>query len=202
LYISTSTNNDELAEKLHASDLAEHGYVMECTRLWATRPQISAGFSHVRNQLLLGTTRLTKREAAIIVCTTASALSDSYCSLAWGGALAQLVGDEAAAAVLDARVDQTLTSREAAIAKWVRKVVADANSTTIEDVNALRDAGLSEQEIFDATALCAFRIAFSTVNGALGAQPDWQLVEAAPTKVRSAVTYGRAPQTKQTTADE
>jgi hypothetical protein len=59
---------------------------------------------------------------------------------------------------------------------------------------ALRSAGLDDRTIFEATAFIAFRLAFSTVNDALGANPDWQLVGTAPPEVRSAVTYGRPPQ--------
>jgi uroporphyrinogen decarboxylase len=62
---------------------------------------------------------------------------------------------------------------------------------TAADVEALRIAGLSEREIFEATVFAAFRMAFSTVNDALGARPDWQLAQAAPRPVRKAVTFGR-----------
>jgi hypothetical protein len=34
-------------------------------------------------------------------------------------------------------------------------------------------------------------LAFSTVNDALGARPDWELAAAAPAAVRDAVGYGR-----------
>ncbi|HSV50668.1 MAG TPA: hypothetical protein VLJ57_01025, partial [Burkholderiaceae bacterium] len=59
-------------------------------------------------------------------------------------------------------------------------------------VDTLRAAGLSDQEIFEATVFVAFRMAFSTVNDALGVEPDAQVAEAAPPEVREAVTYGRA----------
>ena len=55
----------------------------------------------------------------------------------------------------------------------------------------LRDTGFSDREIFEATAWTAFRMAFSTINGALGATPDPQLAEKAPRLVREAVTFGR-----------
>ena len=73
-----------------------------------------------------------------------------------------------------------LPAREAALACWARKVVLDPNATTAEEVQALRTAGLSDREIFEATAFIALRLAFSTVNDALGAQPDRQLVETSP----------------------
>jgi hypothetical protein len=57
----------------------------------------------------------------------------------------------------------------------------------------------SDQEIFEATAFVAFRLAFSAINDALGAAPDKQLADAAPVEVRAAVDYGRAPALKPST---
>jgi hypothetical protein len=71
--------------------------------------------------------------------------------------------------------------------------VRDPNATTSADVDRLRGAGLSDGEIFDATAFVALRLAFSTVNDALGALPDVQLADAAPPSVREAVDFGRRP---------
>ena len=41
------------------------------------------------------------------------------------------------------------------------------------------------------TLFVAARLAFSTVNDALGAAPDRELTERAPAPVRAAVTFGR-----------
>ncbi len=73
-----------------------------------------------------------------------------------------------------------LSERETALADWSRRVVADPNATTEADTQRLRDVGLNDREIFEATTLIAFRLAFSTVNDALGARPDAQLAEKAP----------------------
>jgi hypothetical protein len=50
---------------------------------------------------------------------------------------------------------------------------------------------LDDGQIFAITAFVALRLAFSTVNDALGAQPDAQLAQSLPREVREAVTYGR-----------
>jgi hypothetical protein len=71
--------------------------------------------------------------------------------------------------------------------------VRDPNSTTEEQVSRLRELGLGDREVFEATAFIALRLAFSTINDALGAAPDQQLAEDAPERVRKAVTYGRPP---------
>ena len=41
--------------------------------------------------------------------------------------------------------------------------------------------------------LVGLRLAFSTVNDALGAAPDAQFVDAIPEPVRSVIDYGRRP---------
>jgi hypothetical protein len=103
-----------------------------------------------------------------------------------------LSGREVAALVAaPAAAPSGLSSREAALARWSRQVVLDSNAPTQADVDHLRDVGFSDREIFEATAFIAFRLAFSTINNALGAQPDQELIERVPPLVREAVTYGR-----------
>ncbi len=84
-----------------------------------------------------------------------------------------------------------MTEQEKAMAAWARKVARDPNATTPADIQALRDSGLDDGQIFAITAFVALRLAFSTINDSLGAQPDAQLVQSVPPQVREAVTYGR-----------
>ena len=67
----------------------------------------------------------------------------------------------------------------------------DPNSTTADDVQSLRAAGFDEGQIFAISVFVALRIAFSTVNDALGAKPDRRLGVETPAVVRDAVTFGR-----------
>ena len=77
------------------------------------------------------------------------------------------------------------------MAAWARKVARDPNATTPADIQALRDAGFDDGQIFAITAFVALRLAFSTINDSLGAQPDEELAQSLPREVREAVTYGR-----------
>jgi len=81
--------------------------------------------------------------------------------------------------------------RGKAIAAWAPKVARDPNATTPADIQALRDAGLDDRQIFAITVFVALRLAFAAVNDSLGAQPDAQLAQSLPQEVREAVTYGR-----------
>ena len=177
------------AQELFDEDVADSGFVWNVSRLWAHQPDtvktlfelMSAAFRH---------SRLSFRQRGILVAATASALGDSYCSLAWGSKLAGASAPELAAAVLSG-TDQGLTDQEQALAGWARKVTRDPNGTTPADVQALRAAGLDDEQIFAVTAFVALRLAFSTVNDALGASPDHQLAALVPEEVRAAVSYGR-----------
>ncbi|MFI6330017.1 carboxymuconolactone decarboxylase family protein [Micromonospora chersina] len=176
----------------YEDDLTSDGYVNNLTRVWCWRPDVLASFQALRADLL-AESGLSPREVAVLVAATAATRGDAYCALAWGARLADL-SDEATAAHVLRGADGDLSERENALAAWSRQVVRDPNAATEADVERLRAAGLSEQEIFEATTLIAFRLAFSTVNDALGARPDPQLAEKTPRLVREAVTFGRQVQ--------
>ena len=182
----------EETERAFEQDRRDEGYVHNYTRLWSWRPGLWDSFQALRDELT-GATALTERERALLVAAAVSQLGDSYCAYPWGTQLAELSDDEMAGQVLSDSPAPGLSDREAALVEWARKVVRDPNATTSHDVERLRAVGLGDREIFEATAWVAFRVAVSTVNGALGASPDRQLADAAPQQVRDAVTYGRAP---------
>ncbi len=170
-------------------DKKETGYVWNVSRLWAyqidTMEQLYALMSQA-----FKVSGLSFRQRGILVTATASTLGDSYCSLAWGGKLAGASDPRTAAAVLSGE-DVGLTEQERAMAEWARKVVRDPNATTPSDVDALRKVGLSDSQIFAITTFVALRLAFSTINDALGANPDAQLLKSLPEEVVQSVTYGR-----------
>jgi hypothetical protein len=87
--------------------------------------------------------------------------------------------------------DEGLSASEVALARWARRVTADPNSTTAGDVVELRGAGYADRQIVATTCFVALRMAFSTVNDALGARPDHELGESVPAEVRDVVTWGR-----------
>jgi len=174
---------------LYDEDLEDDGYIWNVSRLWAHQPGTVKQLFGLMSQAF-GPAGLTFRQRGILVTAAASALGDSYCSLAWGGKLSQACDAATAAGVLSGR-DTGLTGQEKAMAAWARKVATDPNATTDADIAALRDAGLDDGQIFAITAFVALRLAFSTVNDALGAHPDAQLAASLPAEVREAVTYGR-----------
>jgi alkylhydroperoxidase family enzyme len=175
--------------RLFEGDLGGTGYVTNTTRLWAHMPAALDGLSDLLGEV----TRaggLTFRQRCVLVTAAASTLGDSYCSLAWGKKLADVAGPEAAGAVIGGD-DGGLASEERALAKWARLVATDPNAIGPEDVDALRACGFDDGQIFAITTFVALRLAFSTVNDALGSRPDHQLGLEVPDPVGAAVDFGR-----------
>jgi uncharacterized peroxidase-related enzyme len=177
------------ADRLFAHDRETFGFVMNLSRVWAHQPEV-----HDELFALFGraaeASGLTFRERGVLISALASTMGDPHCSLAWGTRLAGAAGDDVAVAVLRGG-DAGLEPAERALATWARQLARDPNGTTSADVEALRAVGYDDGQIVALTAFVALRIAFSTVNDALGARPDDELAGAAPEGVRTAVTFGR-----------
>ena len=176
-------------QALYDEDLEDGGYVWNVSRLWAHQPDTQQRLFELMSQAFRPS-GLNFRQRGILVTAAASALGDSYCSLAWGGKLGEASDAAVAAGVLNGS-DARLTDQEKAMATWARKVARDPNATTPADIQALRDSGLDDGQIFAITSFVALRLAFSTINDSLGAQPDAQLALSVPREVSEAVTYGR-----------
>jgi uncharacterized peroxidase-related enzyme len=175
-------------QRIFDEDVAELGYIMNVSRLWAYQPATMTGLFKLVRQVT-SADRPSLRHRSILVAACASAFGDSYCSLVWGSRLATASDPQTAAGVLRG-VDDGLTTSEQAMAGWARKVARNPNDTTAADVQVLRDAGFSESQIFTITVFIALRLAFSTVNDALGVLPD-ACLRATPGAVLDAVTVGR-----------
>ena len=176
-------------QRVFDDDVRGLGYVMNASRLWAHDPAALDALSDLLGHVTRAGS-LTHRQRAILIACCASTLGDSYCSLSWGKKLADDAGAEVAASVLRGD-DAPLDKPERALARWARQLARDPNSTTAADVQMLRAEGFDNAQIFAVTLYAALRIAFSTVNDALGALPDRQLGVEVPAEVRNAVDFGR-----------
>ena len=178
--------------RMYTNDVSGQGYVAHLTRVWANSPEALGAISYVLKHasIMAG---LDARTRALLVTACAATIGDSYCSLAFGAQLAREAGDNVAAAVLLEQDTTLLSPSERALVRWARRVSRDPSATTATDVDSLRELGYGDRQIFAITLFVALRLAFSTVNDALGATPDSQLTERVPTAVRSAVTFGRPP---------
>lgn len=182
----------EYAEQMRQEDLDEDGYVSTVAKLWARMPgAFDDLFALQRKAARFGD--LSLRQRGVLTTAMAASLGDSACAYAWGGKLAEWAADPAVPVSVLHGDDGTLTADERALAAWTRKVVSAPNETGPDDVDELRTAGFSDDQIFAATLFVVLRLAFSSFNDALGLRLDQAVVDALPAAVRDAVTWGRAP---------
>jgi uncharacterized peroxidase-related enzyme len=180
-----------IGQSLYDDDRESQGYVDNLTRLWCWRPELMQQYFALRRSLIADT-ELSSVDIAVLDVSTAAARESSYCALAKGSNLAGLTDTDSAVALATGSVD-SLDPRTAALANWAKQVAVRPSRTTRADLQPLKELGLSDQEIFDATLTIALRVMFATVNDALGAQADAQLAQRAPAAIKAAVQYGREP---------
>lgn len=151
-------------------EVATLGFVSNATRLWMHDPSLH---EHLF-ELIIGSGRsagLSVADRGVATILATAEVGDTYCPLAWGQKLATATSPELAASVLS-RSDHLLDARGKALAAWALKVASDPQRTNATDLDELRLAGFDDAQILNLTMFIALRIAFSTVNGALGARPE------------------------------
>ena len=163
---------------------------MNASRVWAHVPGAHDGLFDLMGRAVRAGA-LTFRQRGILVAACASTLGDSYCSLAWGTKLAGEADAGARGRGAARRRRRAGRRRSGRWRRWARAVARDPNGTTAADVAALREAGFDDAQIFAMTLFVALRLAFSTVNDALGAASRPGAHGRAPAPVRDAVTFGR-----------
>jgi SAM-dependent methyltransferase/alkylhydroperoxidase family enzyme len=155
-------------------DVASLGFLTNATRLWMHDPALHDQLFGViiRSARAAG---LSVADRGIATVVAAAEAGDTYCTLAWGQKLSKETTSELAASVLGGS-DDLLDERGKALAAWALKVASDPQGTTAADLDGLLQAGFDDAQILNLTLFIALRIAFSTVNGALGARPEPEYV--------------------------
>jgi uncharacterized peroxidase-related enzyme len=149
---------------------ARFGYVPNHTKLFSHRPRVWTAW-----EALLGSIRsnMDARRYELVTLAAARSLRCSYCALAHGTILRdRFYSAEQMSAIAEDHTTAGLSPADAAIMSFAEKVARDADEITPADVEALRDHGLTDAEIFDVVAAAAARCFFSKVMDGLGAEPD------------------------------
>jgi uncharacterized peroxidase-related enzyme len=165
-----------------SEDVPNHGAA------FAHRPEIYAGWQQL-NTAIKESMDLRRYELATLAA--ARRLRSSYCMLAHGGVLASqfFEPDEVRELVLDHRA-AGLEPVDVAVMDLADKVAGDATGVTAEDIDRLRELGLTDDEIVSVVSAAAARCFFSKALDALGVQPDASYAAVEP-GLREALVVGR-----------
>jgi uncharacterized peroxidase-related enzyme len=172
---------------MYDNDLAAQGYVANFTRAFSRRPEVLQGWQGLKNAITSG---MDRRLYELATVATATAIRSSYCSLVHGNILASYYPAEKVVSIAGNDVADALDAADAAVVRFARKVAEEAEKITQEDIDELRDLGLSDADVFNVILASAARCFFSKVLDATGTLPDAVLHEI-PDQLRSALTVGR-----------
>jgi len=194
-YLQTVPGEEAAGEvrAMYDKDLAAQGYVANFTRAFSSRPEVLQGWQALKNAITSG---MDPRLYELVTVAAATAIRSSYCSLVHGNILAtSYYPAEKVVSIAGDDVGDALDAADAAVVRFARKVAEEAEKITQEDIDELRDLGLSEVDVFNVILAAAARCFFSKVLDATGTLPDADLHEI-PDQLRSALTVGReiAPQ--------
>jgi uncharacterized peroxidase-related enzyme len=175
------------ARAMYARQQERYGYVPNYAKVFCDRPDVM----NLWADLLSGIRRnVDSRRFELVTLAAALELGSSYCSLAHAKVLGEKFLSEEELRSIAAGDTSTLSETEVVTMALARKVVADSSSVTRKDVDALRENGLSEDEIFDVVAVAAARAFFAKLVDALGTQPDSVFLQM-QSGLRELLTVGR-----------
>lgn len=155
-------------------------------RAFEARPEVYAAWGELNGAIKAG---MDLRRYELVTLAAARRLRSSYCCLAHGSILDERFGEPVRDIALDHRT-AGLDDVDIAVMDLAERVVDDATSIGDEDLQPLRDLGLSEAEIMDVVLAAAARCFFSKTLDALGVQPDASYASLDP-ELRDALVVGR-----------
>ncbi len=177
---------DDVTRELFDTDLAQRGYVPNFTRLFAHRPGVYRAWRALVGEVA---GNMDERRYELATLAAARRLKSSYCALQHGRVLVDQFDAPVREIALDRRT-AGLDDVDVAVMDLAEKVVDDATAIGADDLQPLRDLGLSGAEIMDVVLAAAARCFFSKTLDALGVQPDASLAELDPA-LREVLVVGR-----------
>ncbi len=146
------------------------GYVPNFARLFSHRPEVQVAWRGLIRSVV---SNLDRRRFELATVAAARGLQNSYCMMAHSKELLNLgVQPQQLKSIAVDHTKADLDPVDVAIMSYAEKVARDASAVKAEDIQELRDHGLTDTEIFDVAAAVAARCFFATLLDALGALPD------------------------------
>ena len=160
---------DDAVEAMYARQQAAWGYIPNYAKVFCYRPEVMARWGRLLAEIKRP---MDLRRFELVTFVTAHELRNTACTLAHGRALREFFSDEQIVAIAAGKFDGILNDAEVALVRFARQIAKDASRVTAGQVQALKDLGYSDAEIFDVAATAAGRAFFTKVLDGLGVEPD------------------------------
>ena len=163
---------DEVKE-LWAKPLEKLGFVPNVLRVFALRPQHLLAWWGYYDELLRGESGLTKAQREMIAVVVSATNRCHYCIVSHSAALRKLTENpELADQVAADYTAAGLEPRERAMLDFAVKLTRESAECSDADVDALRDAGWTDEDIFDIAQVAAMFNFTNRLASGLGWEPN------------------------------
>jgi uncharacterized peroxidase-related enzyme len=163
---------DEVKE-LWAAPLERLGFVPNVMRIFALRPDHLLRWWSYYDELLRGESGLTKAQREMIAVVVSATNRCHYCVVSHGAALRKLTEDAVLVDTLATNYRYaSVEPRERAMLDFAVKLTAASSECTEEDVERLREAGWSDEDVFDIAQVAAMFNFTNRLASGLGWRPN------------------------------
>jgi len=172
---SASELPDDIREIYEANE-RKIGFVPNVFRAYAKRPEHFRAFMHYHDVLMKGPGNLSRAEREAIVVAVSSENSCQYCMTSHGAAL-RILGKDPVLAEQIANNWRTaqLTPRLRAILAFASYVNEPGFAASDEDIEEMREAGFSDDDVWDIAAIAAFFGFSNRMAGLMDMRPNVEL---------------------------
>ena len=173
LDVPTDEEIPDEVKKLWETPLERLGFVPNVMRIFALRPDHLVRWWGYYDELLRGESGLSKAQREMIAVVVSAANRCHYCVVSHSAALRKLTEDPVLVDTLatDYR-HASLEPAERAMLDYAVKLTAASSECTEEDVQRLRDAGWSDEDVFDIAQVAAMFNFTNRLASGLGWRPN------------------------------
>ena len=160
-------------KELWALPLEKLGFVPNVLRVFALRPEHLLKWWDYYDDLLRGESGLTKTQREMIAVVVSSTNRCHYCIVSHSAALRKLTKDPALSdQIASDYTAADLEPRERAMLDFAVKLTTASSDTTDADVDTLREAGWTDEDIFDIAQVAAMFNFTNRLASGLGWEPN------------------------------
>jgi uncharacterized peroxidase-related enzyme len=161
------------AKELWAAPLEKLGFVPNVLRVMALRPAHLLAWEAYYDELMRGESGVSKPQREMIAVVVSAQNRCHYCIVSHSAALRKLTGDPALVDQLATNYRYaTLEPRERAMLDYAVKLTTDSFTCTRQDVDTLREAGWSDEDVLDIAQVAAMFNFTNRLASGLGWQPN------------------------------
>jgi uncharacterized peroxidase-related enzyme len=193
MFLRTIVEDDAIGgvAEIYEKQKSQLGFIMAATQCFTARPDLLPIYTDFSNKIRSGFS-LGVREWRLITLVAAKHVPSTYCAYVYSQ---QLIGDLGSKqAVLAVHRDfrtAGLPDKDVAMLAYAEKIVLNASGIAESDIDGLRSAGFTDQQICDIALCAAFRCFVSRFFDAVGAGPEAAFIDD-DAEFRTAMTVGRS----------